>query len=107
MSKRKIASLIKGLLLSLLIVVVAPGCSDEELLEAVGIVRDTGSFSSGGCEWVIEINNEFFEPRILPAEFQVDGLTVDLKYKYEGTEVNCPVKQDFAGSIHINKIRKL
>lgn len=107
MSKKYFATFTKGIILCLLITTVSTGCSDDELLQAVGIVRDSGSFATGGCDWVIEINNDLFEPRILPAEFKIDGLTIELKYRFIRTEVNCPVSTNFAGMIHINKIRKL
>lgn len=80
------------------------GCSKEELLSGNGHVRYTGSFASGGCEWIIELPEGKYEPHNLPAAFQTDGLNVDITYRVLQATANCPHALNYKGVIHLNRI---
>ncbi|GIV33604.1 MAG: hypothetical protein KatS3mg031_1139 [Chitinophagales bacterium] len=89
---------------SVLLFVLLAGCSDDALPEAQGLVVYTGSFASGGCEWIIVIHNEAYEPRNLPVQFQTDSMQVMLTYRIWSRDVSCPNAGKYAGIIHIHQI---
>ncbi len=83
------------------------GCSDDELPVAPGIVVYTGNFSSGGCEWMIDIYNELYQPKNLPVQFQVDSMHVMVTYRILSRDTECPNSQNHAGIININQINPI
>ncbi|HXH17477.1 MAG TPA: hypothetical protein VNJ07_00210 [Chitinophagales bacterium] len=83
------------------------GCKKEELLTASGAVIYTGTFSSGGCEWIIRIGTALYQPDNLPSAFMVDGLTVEVTYRLVRTKTDCPNPGNYAGVIHLNRIRQI
>lgn len=83
------------------------GCGKDELLKANGEIFNTGSFSSGGCEWVIRIGAEIYQPRNLPASFRTDGMLVEITYRVISPVAECPVPQNFKGRIHLNRIAQI
>lgn len=95
------------MLLAVSVTLFTNGCSKEELLTSYGTVVYTGTFSSGGCEWLLQLSNGRYEPHNLPAEFQIDGLNVNVTYRVMQQTANCPNAQILGGLIHLNRIKKV
>ncbi len=89
------------------IIVFHTGCSKDELLTATEGVFYTGTFSNGGCEWIIRLGNQQFQPQNLPLEFQIDGLDVSVTYRLVRSKADCPNPQNYSGLIHLHKIRQI
>ena len=61
----------------------------ENVLTGVGII----SFADpavDGCGWIINIEDESFHLINLSEDFQIDGASVNLKYKIQSTSWTCP-----------------
>ena len=96
------------LLLLLLFGMMMPaGCSKDELTTEFATVINTGSFSSGGCEWIIQFTSGLYQPRNLPVDFQTDGLPVEVTYSIVQATADCPMPQNYKGRIHIHRIKRI
>jgi len=86
---------------------ILQGCSKDALETKYATVVYTGTFANGGCEWAISIDSDLFQPRNLPAEFQTDGLNVQVTYRLVQTTAECPNAQNYGGLIHLNRIKRV
>lgn len=103
--QKRTTALSVRLIFLLLALVSISGCSKDELLTGYATVVDTGSFSSGGCEWAVVFIDGYYQPRNLPPDFQVDGLNVFVTYRIVQNTADCPNAQNYKGRIHINRIK--
>src|SRR5262245_26418350 len=83
------------------------GCSKDELITGFGTVMDTGTFSTGGCEWALQLTAGYYEPHNLPADFRIHGLAVEVTYSILQPTANCPRGQNYQALIHLHKIKKM
>lgn len=90
------------------LVTAIQSCSKDELTTSAGFIINTGSFSSGGCEWIIVTGSDRFQPDNLPDAFKqpaVDSLPVEITYRVVDRTANCPLPQNYSGLIHLNRIK--
>ncbi len=83
------------------------GCSKDKLPRSTGTIINTGTFATGGCEWIIVIGAAQYQPRNLPTSFRVNGLEVELTYRLVQSLAECPNPQNYSGLIHVNNIRTI
>lgn len=90
----------------ILFIILNQGCSKDELTTARGVVFNNGTYASGGCEWIIIIGQQQYKPDNLPLQCQ-QADTVEVTYRLVRTTVDCPPTQNYAGEIHLHRIRSI
>lgn len=87
--------------------IIGGSCGKDDLETGIGYVLNSGSYQSGGCEWIMEINLQLYKPRNLPVNMQIDSLPVSATFKVLRSEVDCPSQQGFSGTINLQRVEPI
>ncbi len=82
------------------------GCAKNEYVQKNGIVRYTGPFADGGCDYIIQFPLIAFQPQNLPSEFRGDSIPISINYRRLNDAPIC-TSSDIEGTIYIHKITEI
>ena len=90
------------------ILIAISGCKKDPFTVRTGYVVWTGEFVDGGCGWIISFQADLqYQPRNMPATFEVDSLLVKVTYKDLKNRPDCLNRSDVDGQIYIHKIENV
>ena len=86
-------------------------CTCKKEYSATAIILDEGNIAADGCGWMIKVNNNIYHPDNLPEQYQVNNLTVSIKYRLLNSHWSCGLtptsaQSDSSNTIHLSSINK-
>jgi hypothetical protein len=105
---------LKPIIFSLLLVtfLISNSCRKEDA--AIATIIDEGSIASDGCGWMVKIGDSTYHPDNLPEQYQVNNLSVSIKYRLYHSSWSCNriilfntlTSNNSNNTIHLYSIRK-
>lgn len=95
-------------ILAIALLINYSSCSKENFRTDVMYSHYSGDFDKGGCGWVLEVDTlNYFEYVNLPAQYEVEGLPLEVTYKIFQDTPDCTNSQFVKGKIYVHKVTQL
>ena len=104
----------KPIIFSLLLITFLTSNSCRKEDSAVATIEDSGSIATDGCGWMVKIGDITYHPDNLPEQYQVNNLSVSIKYRLYHSNWGCgmtvvpgtPTSNNSNNTIHLYSISK-
>jgi hypothetical protein len=80
---------LKPIIFSLLLITFLASNSCRKENSTIATIIDEGSIASDGCGWMVKIGDSTYHPDNLPEQYQVNNLSVSIKYRLYHSNWSC------------------